>query len=949
MIMRVVLLVLLCTLSVEAVRAQTPGRLILKGTVADTAGAALPGATILLSAPADSTLVSYARSGEQGAFEIKNVRRDTYLLKVAYVGFFPYQKIIEPGGETIFDVGMITLKPIVKELFEVVIRTAKAPMTIKGDTIEYNTSSFKVPPGSTVEDLLRRLPGVLVDPDGSIKAQGQDVKRVTVDGKSFFGTDPKLATKNLAADAVSKVQIFNDQTEQAKLTGINSGKKEKTVNLELKEEFKKGGFGKITTNWGLATNTGARGELKGNYNKFNEKQQFSAIGLANNTNQTGMSFDDYQDFRGSNSFNWNDDADFGFGGGGGRYATVSSDDEALGIPVGGSRGQGFSRNAAVGVNYNYDTKKTKFSSSYYYNQSRQTLAILRNRQNFLEGSSFLNSEASNQLTFGGSYRVTIRVEQMLDSLNSIIFLHNSRLTNSDASVASLQQLFNSQGAPNTQTAVDNGSFTNSLGMANTLIYRRKFKTTGRTFAASATTQINNADGTQDLNSRTNFFQAPIFSIPSVQLLQDNIIATHRSQYKLSLLYAEPLTEKLFWESFYNFNLRHDEVDRSVFDRLPEQNTRVRSDTLSRYYKNNYLFNRLGTGLRYSYKGVNFAAGGAVQQFRLNGRYASSPTTPTLNTIDRIYTLFVPDVSVNVNLKNNMYIYGGYEVAAQTPGSRQLQPVTDLSNPIYISRGNPNLLPQLSHSVSLGFYKFNPATFLNLSANTAYNYNINQIVNAQTVDPQTLVTRVMPVNITGGQNVVTVLNVGFPVVKTKVTLNAGPAINLSSNLTPVNGIQNMTNTQSYTMRTRLDLTPNDWFTLYANADWGISNTRYSISSSQNQRILNHNYNGDLTAKLPQNLFFNTTLNYRIYRNDRFGFAQQVTIWNMAIYKLMGKAKKAEMRLTIYDLLNRNLNVSQFAGQNYVSEERISTLARYFMLGFTYNMRGVNASIRKNRGY
>lgn len=946
--MRIVLLVLLYVLGISVAHTQTPGRVAINGTVADTAGTALPGATVLLLNPADSGMVSYARSGEQGSFEVKNTRRGVYLLKVAYVGYFSYLKRIETGDEAVFDAGTIKLKPIAKQLFEVVVRTAKAPMTIKGDTIEYNTSSFKVPPGSTVEDLLRRLPGVLVDPDGTIKAQGQDVKRVTVDGKSFFGTDPKLATRNLSADAVSKVQIFNDQSEQAKLTGINSGKKEKTVNLELKEEFKKGGFGKLTAAGGTATSAGGRGELKGNYNKFDAIRQLSVIGFANNTNQARMSFDDYQDFQGSNSFNRNDDADFGFGGGGGRYAQVGGDEEALGIPIGGSRGQGFSRNAAAGINYNYDTKKTKVSSSYYYNQSQQTLDIRRNRQTFVEGGSFLNGETSNQLTSGGSHRATIRIERAFDSLSSIVFLHNSRLTNSDVAINSLQQLFTIQNRLNTQTAASNSSTTNGFGMANTLIYRRKFKTTGRTVAASATSQVNNADGMQDLNSRTDFFQ-PAAGSSSSQLRQTNTIATSRNQVKLSLLYAEPLTEKVYWESFYNFSLRYDAIDRSVFDRQPEQNTRIRNDTLSRYYKNDYMFHRLGTGLRYAYKGVNLAAGGAIQQFRLNGRYASSATTPTLSAINRTYTLFVPDVSFNVNFKNNMYVYGGYEVAAQTPGSRQLQPITDLSNPLLISRGNPSLLPQLNHSFSLGFYKFNPATFLNLSANAAYNYNINQIVNAQTVDLQTLVTRTMPVNITGGQNVVTALNVGFPIVKTKATLNVGPAINISRNLTPINDIQNVTNTRAYTLRARLDLTPKDWFTLYVNADWGTSNTRYSVSSSQNQHILNYTYTSDLTVKLPHDLFFSSALNYRIYRNDRFGFSQKVPIWNTAAYKILGKAKKAELRLTIYDLLNRNLNVSQFAGQNYVSQERISTLARYFMLGFTYNMRGVNTNIRKNRGY
>jgi hypothetical protein len=266
----------------------------------------------MLLTPKDSTLVNFGRTDEKGDFEFKNVKNLNYLLKISSVGYLPFQEEIKPSDKAINDLGNLKLKPIAKELMEVVIRTARAPLSIKGDTIEYNAASFKVPPGSTVEDLLRKLPGVQIDQDGNIKAQGQDVKRVTVDGKQFFGGDTKMATKNLSAEAIKKVQVFNDKTEQAKATGVDDGKKEKTMNLELKDEFKKGGFGKVTAGIGDKE----RMEVKGNYNKFDQKNQFSLIGLGNNTNQVGMGFDDFQDFKGSQSFNWNDNADFGFGGGG---------------------------------------------------------------------------------------------------------------------------------------------------------------------------------------------------------------------------------------------------------------------------------------------------------------------------------------------------------------------------------------------------------------------------------------------------------------------------------------------------------------------------------------------------------------------------------------------------------------------------------------------------------
>ncbi len=334
-----------CTL----LRGQVSNRFGIKGTVADTNGVSLPAATVMLLAPKDSALINFGRTSDKGAFEFKNVKRGSYLLKITYVGYLPHQQTVGSEAETVADLGTIKMRELNKDLYEVVIKTARAPLSIKGDMIEYDASSFKVPPGSTVEDLLKKLPGVQVDENGNIKAQGQDVKKVTVDGKSFFGSDPKLATKNLSAQAVSKVQVFNDKSEQSKITGVDDGKKEKTVNLELKEEFKKGGFGKITAGVG----TKERLEGKANYNKFNAKEQFSVIGLGNNTNQTGLSFDDYQDFRGSQSFSWGDEADFGFGGGT-RSFYFGGDDNSDGITIpigGGARDRGFAKSYAAGMNY----------------------------------------------------------------------------------------------------------------------------------------------------------------------------------------------------------------------------------------------------------------------------------------------------------------------------------------------------------------------------------------------------------------------------------------------------------------------------------------------------------------------------------------------------------------------------------------------------------------------
>ena len=938
------LLAVLCLLT-TALHAQSPvpSRFTLQGRAVDTLAAPLASSTVMLLNPKDSSLVNFTRAGETGAFSFKNLKPGTYLLKISFVGFIPYNQVIKPTGEAVVDLGALKLRPITKELFEVVVRTAKAPLTIKGDTIEYNASSFKVPPGSTVEDLLRKLPGVQVDQDGNIKAQGQDVKRVTVDGKNFFGSDPKQATKNLQAEAITKVQVFNDKTEQAKLTGIDDGKKEKTVNLELKEEFKKGGFGKVTAAAGPASNNvSARAEAKASYNKFNAKHQFSLVGLGNNTNQQGLSRDDYQDFRGSNAYNSNQNADFGFSGGNFFYFSDSGD-EGLGIPVSGRQGVGFSNNAAAGANYNFDTKQKKISGSYYYNQTRIELGAQRNRDNTLPQDQYRTDETSNQINFNGNHRVSLRYEKEIDSLNTLVFINNSRYGTGNAQLLRNQTLTRSNGT-RTNNISTNRSEQSQFAASNSLIYRHKMRSKkGRTFAASATYEVNTNDASLNLGSINTYSDSITAAnrLPDIQQDQRNDIT--RSEYKASLQYVEPFAKRFFWETFYNFSLRNDEVDRDVFNRIDNF---ARVDSLSLYYKNNYVYNRLGSSVRYSYKGLNVSAGLAGQRFTLDGEFASDQTATTFRQINRVFTTLIPNVGLNYSMKNNRYLNASYNVSVQIPTSRDLQPVINNSNPFFINKGNPNLLPQLGHNLNLGFNYFNPGNFINAYIGLYGTKYVNQIVYNQDTDPQTLVTTITPGNESGGQSLGSYIGFGFPLKKTKATLDLNTNINLNRNPVRINRELNETSFQSYNVGTRLSLTPVEWLTFYGNANLGVTNQQFSINANRNQTFTNNNFGGELTLKLPHDFYINTNLNYRVNVNRQLNFDQRIPLWNASMYHILGKAKRAEIRLTAIDMLNRNVAVNLNRGVNYTQSETIQTLARYFTLGFTYNMRGVQAKMRRD---
>ncbi len=914
-------------------------RVQIQGKLVDTSGNPLSQATVMLLLPKDSSLVNFGRSNEKGAFVFKNVKRQPYLLKASYVSYVPLQLDVNPAQEEAVDLGALSMKPISKELFEVVVRTAKAPLSIRGDTIEYNAGSFKVPPGATVEDLLRKLPGMEIEADGSIRAQGQTVKKVTVDGRSFFGSDPKLATKNIAADAIQKVQVFNGKTEAAKVTGIDDGKKEKTINLELKESHKKGGFGKITG--GIATE--GRNELKGNYNKFDAKNQLSLIGLGNNTNQTGMSFDDYQDFRGSQAFSWGDEADFGFSGNG-RYISFDDGDDQMGIPIGGRR-DGFSKNFSGGANYNYDTKSTKFSSNYYFNQSERMFDKVSSTQRFFQEKTQNSADTSSQRTFSANHRVSLRYEKTIDTLNTLILIGNGKFSLGDATQSSriFQQLLVQNNLFPRNTRLNNGSEQQSFSAQNTAIYRHKFAKKGRSFSASAGFNHANSDGASTQKSLNQFLNATTLrdSLQAIDQLTKNF--TINTQVKSSLFFVEPLSKSFYVESFFNTSYQSSRLNRDLSDRsLSGQETR--NDSLSRYYDNNLAYNRLGSSLRYSLNGINVTVGVAGQHFNLMGDFRKSANDPNLASIDLNYFAWIPKVGIDFELKNNRYLFFSYDKSAQEPSIRDLQPIVDNSNPLFLRVGNPNLLPSINHSISSGFNLFDAANFINLYTNLSYNYNVNQVVYNQSINANGIVLT-KPMNISGGESYVGYFGFGFPLKKTVSTMNFNADFNLAQNPLFLNDVLARTNTNSGNLSARVSFTPNDRITFYLNAKFGLAYTSYEKSALPEQTIYNNQYGSELNVNFGKNTFLSYNLDYRVFENKTRGLYQDMPILNVSVFKYVGKAQKSEIRLTVYDVFKKNLGVNQFAFQNFVSFERTQTLSQYVMLSYTYNMRGLSSPTRK----
>lgn len=930
----------LCLLT-GALAAQAPNRITIKGAVAtDSTGEPAIFATVMLLNPADSTLLTFTRSDEKGAFAFQNVKNAAYLLKISYLGYLPYQQHLLPAEREVLQLGTLVLKPIQMELMEVVVRTAKAPLYIRGDTIEYDATTFKVPPGSTVEDLLRRLPGIDVDDAGNIKAQGRDVRRVYVDGKTFFSNDPKLATKNLGAETISKVQVFDEKSEAARLTGVDDGKQERVMNLELKEEFKKGAFGKAT----LAGGSDGRWASRASYNRFDKRQQFSLIGYGNNINETGVNWEDYGEFKGQGTFQEFDGGDFGFGGMMRGYF-VSFDDGSI---LNSFDGRGFTRNAGGGANYNFDNQKTKANASYIYNQTFLDLDEFALRENFLNAGAFSNSDTTQRHNFRGNHRINTRLEHNLDSLSTLIVKAELRLGRTDDQEQRRQRFFDSDTPTATINAINanNQSDRQTLTLNSSAVFRRRFKKQGRAFALSAAFSRQTSDQQERFLSQNQLF-LPV--LRADQLSTRNLEDINARQFKSSALFSEPLGQRWFWQTFVNARYSDNATNRQVRN-LEQGETRV--DDLSVFYDFSEQYHRLGSSLRYVREGFNASVGLAGQRLALEGRFARDRDLPLLAPpVRRIFTDLIPYISIEIEPVDNLSFDLDYTYNVSAPPLTALQPIPVFTNPAFQSLGNPELGPERSHNFSIGSYYWNSASFISMGGSFNVEWYENQIAYNQQVkrsDSLGIVTISRPENVPGGQSVSAYWWGNAPIVKNRLSLSFSG--NVSRSLTPafVNDVRNDTDNRDLALSAALNLTAGKKLLLSANGRLGINNITYSIRNDLDQRIRSRSAGASVKWEFATKTFLDANFNYRFFSNPTFDFRQEIPIINASVRRLLGPKNRLEMRLAAFDLLNRRVAVNQRGSQNFVTKSLAPTLARYYMLSVSYNFRGHNDKVKSGGG-
>lgn len=910
---RILFLAFLSLLLAFSARAQ---KFTIRGQATDSTKVGMPSATVMLLQAKDSALVSFGSTDRQGMFELKNVSRGDYQLKITFVGYLPATKQLSAAdfSAPVLDLGRLSMEPVSKELEALVVKGEKAPVTVKRDTIEFNAGSFRTKQNANVEDLLKKMPGIEVETDGSIRAQGEQVQRVTVDGREFFGRDPKLATRNLPADAIDKVQVFDKKSDQAVFTGIDDGQREKTINLELKEEKRNGAFGSMMAGAG----TDDRFQAKASVNKFAKGEQLSFLGMGNNVNEQGFSMDDYMNFSGGSQQM--------MGGGGGRM-TIQLDGNSMGgVPLNfGGRQNGILTNYAGGLNTNQDFgTKTKLNASYFYNNLNQNISQVLNRINYVPNGNYEFNQTSRQENQSDNHRGNLVLDHQLDSANSFKFTASATLTNTEQSVQSISQTMNLSDQLQNESIRDTYTKGRSTNLNSSLLYRHRFAKKGRTLSTTLTLGLSetNSDGT--LQSTNEFFT----TVPEKKVIeQTNTQENENQSYGAQFSFTEPLGGRKYLEANYSIRTNRNDVVRDVYN--VNGGTAVYNDTLSNRYKSNYLYSRPGLNLRVNRQKFNFTVGVSYQNTRLKGDLTLRDTT-----IDRTFENLLPVVRFNYDFSSLKHFRLDYETSMQEPTIQQLQPVIDNSDPLNLSSGNPNLLPGYSHMVRLNYTQFDPASGIGFFAFLNSTYTKDAITYSQSVDPQTLVRLTVPVNVDYNLRVSGNFNFGFPIRKLNSRINVGPSTTYTRGLTLINLQENRSDTRTYGGNFRYDYTYKEILTLGLSANISQNKTEYSFNTAQNQQYLNETYGADLNVSFLKNYAFDATYNFYHYRSQTTGFDQTIPIVNLSISRFLLKNNVGELKFAVVNALDKSMGVSQTATSNYLQQETTNNLGRYYMISFTY---------------
>lgn len=899
-----------------------------KGHIADTTSKEnLANTVVSFLRSKDSVLYKFTRTDQNGNFSIQNMNAGKYFIYLTYPGYADFMDTVNIQAGKEIDMGSLALLTREHLLQEVIVNQQGA-IRIKGDSTEFKADSFKVREGANVEELLKKLPGIQVDKDGNITAMGESVKKVLVDGEEFFGNDPTVATQNIQADAIDKVQVFDKKSDQSVFTGIDDGDKTKTINLTLKEDKKKGYFGKLE----LGGGPDDKWNNSAMFNDFKSKRKISFYGIMSSTGKTGLNWDERSQYGSGDNSSMSD-----FGGGMMMFSSGGGDD----FSSPNFYGQGLPKSWAGGINFSnkYNTDKQSLNGSYLYNKLNTEGSGSTISQSLIPGNVFTTNEFGNNFTSKDRHALNANYDWQFDSLTSmkITATANTGMNNGFNSYTSTT--INDAGViANTNQRSSN--YTGSSNAINsTFILRKKFATPGRTLSFNFDEQYStsNTDGYLysliDSLTQSGGYQQGITD-------QKKINNARTSSLNGKLVYTTPISKTVFLSLNYALRKSASNSEKLSYDKDGSGKYINLNDTFSNHYNFDVLTNTAGAGFNYNAKKITAFAGTDI------ARSDFVQTDEILNQVlKREYTNFFPRANFNYKFNSSTRMSINYNGNTIQPSIQQIQPIQDNSNPLVITIGNPLLKQAFSHSIRVFANSYKVFTqrgfffFGNISTTE------NAIVTSSTVDYSSGKTVNQYINTNGNLNYNSNFNYNMKLKKADMNLSFGIDLNGGNYTNYINNIKNTTTNVNYGLNAGINKQKEKKydFNYYMNVNYNQSNSSINTSVSTNYWTQDHHLS--LNFQLPWKFEVDNNIDASFrQKTDLFSKNNDVIQWNAYIGKKIFKNDKGLIKISAFDILGQDKGYDRYITSSVIQETNYQTIGRYFLLSFVWNI-STNAATAK----
>ncbi len=880
-------------------------------------------ATVQLLTVKDSVFVTGSVSDMDGKFKLPAVSAGSYLLKVSYTGYVPEWKNLKLASST--DVGTLKLKTDAVLLNQATVTAELAQVQVSEDTVVFNTGAFRVPEGSVLEELVRKLPGAEVDDDGKITINGKEVKKIMMDGKEFFSGDTKVAMKNVPVELIEKIKTYDKQSDLARVTGIDDGEEETVLDLTVKKGMKKGWFGNSDLAYGTKDRYSGRVML----NRFVDDMQASVVGSANNVN------------------------DMGFPGGGGGFR--------------GGRGRnGLTASKMVGANFAMDTEKLELGGDVRYRHTDTDASSKTASETFLlNNNSFSNSLGKN-LGCSSDFSANFRIEWKPDTMTNIIFRPNFSYGRSESSSNNSSATFSEDPYRYTDDPLGNlGSLTiwgdstrvnsnfsksisnsENMNIGGNVQVNRRLSNNGRNITFRGSYSYSDSESESLSASNVKYF------------LQDSTYSRNRFNvtpgrnwnYSLMATYSEPIMEKTYLQFTYRFEERYNKSDRSTYDFsgmenylesgfpiLPDTYRDSIDHNLSKFAEYYNYIHEAQVMLRVNREKYMFNVGMALlpQSTKLNYKYQGVDTTVTRHVLN-----FTPTVRFRYRWSKQHQIHVNYRGRTSQPSMTDLMDIRDDSNPLNIQNGNPGLKPAFTSTLNAHYNNFIQEHQRSIFGFLRFQHVLNSISSKTEYNEETGGRETTPENINGNWNVGGFFGFNTALKNQKFTINTGTNANFANNVDYLyqNKETKRNRTQTLNLGERLTGSyRNDWLEVSLNGNINYQHSENNLQPENNLDTYSFSYGASTNITLP----WGSRISMDISNNSRRGYNDDnmntnELIWNAQLSHSFLKGNAATITFQVYDILGQQSNISRSITASMRRDTEYNAITSYCMLHFIYRL-------------